>query len=259
EDLADLELNRLAFLDLIGHAHDAGIVLVVNRHGLCGDFVAAIALVRFDALLVFIDLALIVIFAGADHDERFQHFGLLALAAVNRRYTLDLVADAFADVIDQRYFVAVDGVFAFHGHANVVVAERAIVLEQFTDIGLGHGGVVGSAEDSEDLAGAVDAVAEHGAADKLVAGELDGADANLGTFGDVEDDLGVVGIAALDEIATGEGPAVLVVEADDVAAGDLVGDRIQRHALADVGHLFQLIGALRAVALVGDFLHGVGV
>src|SRR5262249_8283126 len=129
----------------------------------------------------------------------------------------------------------------------------------------------GPAEPAEDGPAGVDALAEDGRADEGVAGEVDAGDADLVALGDVEDDLGVAGLAALEQGAGGEGSALLAVAGDDPLAGDLVGQRVERCAPAEVGHLVQLVlveglgpavlNALDDVGVVADpeeHLHPVG-
>src|SRR5205085_72100 len=75
-----------------------------------------------------------------------------------------------------------------------------------------------------------------------VADELDARHLDDRPLGDVEDDAGVAELAALDQLAAGEGPAVLVVAAHDRLAGHLVGDRVARRARAQAGDGAQLLG-----------------
>src|SRR5262249_34569551 len=158
------------------------------------------------------DLALVVVVAGLDLRHRFQRLAGHTLDAVDGGLVRHAVAHAFLDVEDDCDVLPVGRVAQLAADLDVVVAERAVILEQLVDVGVDHGGVVLAAEDAP-AEGAVRGVDERlearGANEIAVADEADVADADLGAFGDLEDDLVVPRFAALDQRAGGEGAALL--------------------------------------------------
>ena len=103
-------------------------------------------------------------------------------------------------------------------------------------------------------------VSEDGGRLPGVALELDAGDFDLRPFADVENDLGVRGLIAADQLTAGEGPAVLVELLDEGEAGGLVRHGVERHAGVQAGDLVDVVvGAAEVLgAVVDDVLDEVG-
>src|SRR4051794_19134143 len=100
---------------------------------------------------------------------------------------------------------------------------------------------------------------EDSAGDKGIPLKPDVVNADLGSLGDVEDNLGMARLAALDEIATREGPTLFTQSFDDLATGNLVGDGVERDPLADAGDLVEVILGEMPSPDIFDRLHNAGV
>src|SRR5690348_3252300 len=78
--------------------------------------------------------------------------------------------------------------------------------------------------------------ADEGAADKPDVTHLD-----LRTFGNLIDDLGIVRVAALEELATRICSSHFLIHGENLVAAGLVDAGVERHARRDAGDLPQLV------------------
>ena len=154
-----------------------------------------------------------------------QHLGL-ELAVPLEDHLADRVAGPLADDEGQVDLAGVGTRTGHHHHLGLEVPLALVVVDELLPVLLEHVAMI-LAEEAEDRLAGGDVGLQHGVRDELVALEIDAANLDLGPLEDLHHDLGIAGIAALDQLDLGQVVALLLVEAVDrvhrVASAHVIG------------------------------------
>ncbi len=208
---------------------------------------------------VFADGGLVVPIPLLGLHDALELFARQIFEAAFERPVLHAEAGAFLDVEDDLDEAKVVAELQFARHMHIAVAVVAVVGFELEDVVGDHGLVVFAAEALQERVAGFDLRVEAGGAGQLaLADEADRADAQDGSFGDVEDDAVVLLLVAFLQRDVGEVIALLFQMLLQLVAGVLIRPAVERHAGVDAGEPFQFLEVHVLGVLVDHLAHDAG-